>query len=94
MAETPILCESCLGPNPFITMTKQSYGKECKVRAHICRLVNATTELTLYSPSHGADLRSSVHRLSMEARTRLTLQEDGDLHYLRYHQERLSDVRP
>lgn len=30
-AETPILCESCLGPNPFITMTKQSYGKECKV---------------------------------------------------------------
>ncbi|PWN28871.1 hypothetical protein BDZ90DRAFT_278281 [Jaminaea rosea] len=30
-AETPILCESCLGPNPFITMTKQSYGKECKI---------------------------------------------------------------
>lgn len=30
-AETPILCETCLGPNPFISMTKQGYGKECKV---------------------------------------------------------------
>lgn len=30
-AETPILCETCLGPNPFINMQKQSYGKECKV---------------------------------------------------------------
>lgn len=30
-AETPILCETCLGPNPFISMQKQSFGKECKV---------------------------------------------------------------
>lgn len=30
-ADTPILCETCLGPNPFISMQKQSYGKECKV---------------------------------------------------------------
>ncbi|CAO1631750.1 unnamed protein product [Parajaminaea phylloscopi] len=30
-AETPILCETCLGPNPFVSMTKQSHGKECKI---------------------------------------------------------------
>lgn len=30
-AETPILCETCLGPNPYVQMTKQSFGKECKV---------------------------------------------------------------
>ncbi|PWN20130.1 pre-mRNA-splicing factor SLT11 [Microstroma glucosiphilum] len=30
-AETPILCETCLGPNPFINMSKQPHGKECKI---------------------------------------------------------------
>ncbi|SAM59795.1 related to Cell cycle control protein cwf5 [Ustilago bromivora] len=30
-AETPILCEACLGPNPYIRMTKDSQGKICKV---------------------------------------------------------------
>lgn len=29
--ETPILCESCLGPNPYIRMTKDPRGKSCKV---------------------------------------------------------------
>jgi pre-mRNA-splicing factor RBM22/SLT11 len=30
-AETPILCETCLGPNPYVRMSKQSFGKECKI---------------------------------------------------------------
>eukprot|EP00049_Salpingoeca_infusionum_P026733 m.27604 g.27604 ORF g.27604 m.27604 type:complete len:420 (+) comp8948_c1_seq1:194-1453(+) len=30
-AEFPILCESCLGPNPYVRMTKQPYGKACKI---------------------------------------------------------------
>jgi hypothetical protein len=30
-AETPILCEPCLGPNPYIRMTKDTQGKICKV---------------------------------------------------------------
>lgn len=30
-AETPILCEPCLGPNPYIRMTKDSQGKICKI---------------------------------------------------------------
>lgn len=29
--EMPILCEACLGPNPYIRMTKDSQGKICKV---------------------------------------------------------------
>lgn len=30
-ADTPILCETCLGPNPYIRMTKDSQGKACKI---------------------------------------------------------------
>lgn len=30
-AEFPILCQTCLGDNPYIRMTKETYGKECKI---------------------------------------------------------------
>ncbi|KAK9718173.1 Pre-mRNA-splicing factor slt11 [Basidiobolus ranarum] len=30
-AEFPILCETCLGDNPYVRMMKQNYAKECKV---------------------------------------------------------------
>ncbi|KAI8054703.1 hypothetical protein BDF22DRAFT_680593 [Syncephalis plumigaleata] len=30
-AEFPILCETCLGPNPYVRMLKQNYGSECKI---------------------------------------------------------------
>ncbi|XP_008468627.3 pre-mRNA-splicing factor RBM22 [Diaphorina citri] len=32
-AEFPILCQTCLGDNPYIRMTKEKYGKECKICA-------------------------------------------------------------
>eukprot|EP00828_Plagiopyla_frontata_P009936 TRINITY_DN1515_c0_g1_i2.p1 TRINITY_DN1515_c0_g1~~TRINITY_DN1515_c0_g1_i2.p1 ORF type:complete len:293 (-),score=57.01 TRINITY_DN1515_c0_g1_i2:151-1029(-) len=30
-SEFPILCETCLGDNPYIRMLKTPYGKECKI---------------------------------------------------------------
>ncbi|CAN8021658.1 unnamed protein product [Ixodes persulcatus] len=30
-AEFPILCQTCLGDNPYVRMTKEHYGKECKI---------------------------------------------------------------
>ncbi|UKJ90752.1 hypothetical protein MACJ_001686 [Theileria orientalis] len=30
-AEFPILCETCLGPNPLIRMIKHTLGKDCKI---------------------------------------------------------------
>ena len=27
----PILCESCLGDNPYVRMTKSEFDRECKV---------------------------------------------------------------
>uniref|UniRef100_A0A183CRI6 Ovule protein n=1 Tax=Globodera pallida TaxID=36090 RepID=A0A183CRI6_GLOPA len=30
-AEFPILCETCLGPNPYLRMSKDTHGGECKI---------------------------------------------------------------
>ncbi|RKP14504.1 hypothetical protein BJ684DRAFT_8495 [Piptocephalis cylindrospora] len=30
-SEFPILCEPCLGSNPYVRMTKQHYGDECRI---------------------------------------------------------------
>ena len=29
--EFPLVCETCLGDNPYIRMTKEPFGKQCQV---------------------------------------------------------------
>lgn len=33
LQEFPILCQTCLGDNPYVRMIKEKYGKECKICA-------------------------------------------------------------
>ncbi|CAA7271534.1 unnamed protein product [Cyclocybe aegerita] len=52
-SEFPILCETCLGPNPFVRMSKQEYGKSCGTCARPFTVFR-------WNPGEGARFKTTV----------------------------------
>ncbi|KAL5718625.1 hypothetical protein ACHQM5_011507 [Ranunculus cassubicifolius] len=53
-ADFPIACESCLGPNPYVKMSKSDYHKECKI---------CTRPFTVFKWRPGRDAREKKTEL-------------------------------
>lgn len=47
-SDFPILCETCLGPNPFVRMAKEDFGIQCKI---------CSRPFTLFKWKPGAEAR-------------------------------------
>jgi len=52
-SDFPILCETCLGPNPFVRMSKQEFGRECGTCARPFTIFR-------WNPGEGGRFKSTV----------------------------------
>ena len=68
-ADFPILCQTCLGDNPYIRMTKEKYGESLV----ICLSLSTNH---LFSRKRMQDLHKALHHLQVVSGGEDEVQED------------------